>query len=502
MASYITALGILLWPLNLIVLYICSLAGCVLGAIPGLSGGLGIILILPVIFALDTNLSFAMLVGMYVGGVSGSFISAVLTGIPGSAASAGTCYDGYPMTKKGKAGRALSISITASFIGTVASVTVATLCAGFIAKLGLILGPWEHFSLCLMAITMVIGFSNHPVSRGLLSAFFGLWLSTVGVDNITGQLRFASQGSALSVGINVACFLIGIFALKKVVVFYAKGKLTMPQAYEVTSEGVRLHLKDIAGNIHTILNSLCIGMGIGFLPGMGSGLSNLVAYGYARSRSKNPEEFGTGADAGIWATEVANNAGIGGAVLPLVSLGIPGDATTVLLMSAMLIRGLQPGPMFIRDNPVQAYLIFAAVLVSAVLIFITELFAKKWFPLVFKIPCSYLYSVILVICFLGAYTATASMSGVYLMLVFGFVGVAADFFKMPCTPIMLSFVLGSRMEGCFRRGCAYGGGAASFLTRPISIIFLAIAISSLILPAALKAARKRRRARQQLGGRQ
>ena len=143
MASYITALGILLWPLNLIVLYICSLAGCVLGAIPGLSGGLGIILIRPVIFALDTNLSFAMLVGMYVGGVSGSFISAVLTGIPGSAASAGTCYDGYPMTKKGKAGRALSISITASFIGTVASVTVATLCAGFIAKLGLILGPWE-----------------------------------------------------------------------------------------------------------------------------------------------------------------------------------------------------------------------------------------------------------------------------------------------------------------------------------------------------------------------
>ena len=170
MASYLSALGVLFQPMNFIMMYLCSLVGCVLGAIPGLSGGLGITLILPMTFALNTNLSFAMLLGMYVGGVSGSFIAAVLVGIPGSAASIGTCYDGYPMTQKGQAARALTIGITGSFIGTLVSIIVATLCSTFIADVALMLGPWEYFSLCLMAITMVVGLSNGSIFKGLLAS--------------------------------------------------------------------------------------------------------------------------------------------------------------------------------------------------------------------------------------------------------------------------------------------------------------------------------------------
>ena len=205
MASYLSALGVLFQPMNFIMMYLCSLVGCVLGAIPGLSGGLGITLILPMTFALNTNLSFAMLLGMYVGGVSGSFIAAVLVGIPGSAASIGTCYDGYPMTQKGQAARALTIGITGSFIGTLVSIIVATLCSTFIADVALMLGPWEYFSLCLMAITMVVGLSNGSIFKGLLAAFFGLWLSTIGSDMVTNQLRFTFNNTNLYGGINVVC---------------------------------------------------------------------------------------------------------------------------------------------------------------------------------------------------------------------------------------------------------------------------------------------------------
>ena len=428
MEAYLAALTTLLQPLNLVMMYLCAVVGCILGAIPGLSGGLGITLILPMTFALNTELSFAMLVGMYVGGVSGSFIAAVLIGIPGSAASIGTCYDGYPMTQKGKAAKALSIGITGSFIGTFVSIIVAMLCSGFIADIALMLGPWEYFSLCLMAITMVIGLSNGSVFKGLLAAFLGLWLSTIGGDLVTNQLRFTFNNINLYGGINVICLLMGVFALQQVATSYSKGKLEMPEVDASSLGGFGLTVKDFVDNARTIIVSLVIGLFVGFLPGMGSGISNLIAYGQAKKMDKHPELFGTGYDAGIWATEVSNNAGVGGALIPMISLGIPGDATTVLLLSAMTIHGLQAGPMFIQQNPVLADLIFLTVLISAILIFITEIFTKRWFPLLLKAPYHYLYSAILIICFMGAFSATTSMFSVYLVLGFGLLGIVMDIF--------------------------------------------------------------------------
>ena len=488
MAAYLEALGILFQPMNFIMMYICAVVGCILGAIPGLSGGLGITLILPMTFAMNTELSFAMLVGMYVGGVSGSFIAAVLVGIPGSAASIGTCYDGYPMTRRGKAARALTIGITGSFIGTLVSIIVATFCSTYIAEVALLLGPWEYFSLCLMAITLVVGLSNGSVYRGMLAAFIGLWLACIGTDSVTNQMRFTFGNYNLFGGINVVCLLMGTFALQQVATGYAKGQQEMPEVEASSLSGFGLTLGEILENTKVILVSLFIGLWIGFLPGMGSGISNLIAYGQAKKMSKHPEEFGTGIDAGIWATEVANNAGVGGALIPMISLGIPGDSTTVLLMSAMTIHGLQPGPMFIRQNPVLADLIFAIVLVAAILVFVTELFTKKWFPLLLKAPYHYLYSAILMIAFMGAFSATTSMFSVYMVLIFGVVGIIMDFFKMPMTPLMLSFILGGKIESYFRMGCSYArGDMTKFVTRPISLIFLLIAVYSIVGPVIKKA---------------
>ena len=203
MEAYLSALGIIFQPVNFIMMYVCGIVGMILGAIPGLNGGLGITLLLPITFALTTELSFSMLVSMFVGGVTGSFIAAVLIGIPGSAASVGTCYDGYPMTRKGKAAKALSIGITGSYMGTALSIIVAMLCSSKIANIALTLGPWEYFSLCLMAITMVVGLSNGSLYKGLLSAFIGLWLSCVGGDMVTSSLRFTFGNTSLYGGINI-----------------------------------------------------------------------------------------------------------------------------------------------------------------------------------------------------------------------------------------------------------------------------------------------------------
>ena len=496
MQAYIQALGILLQPANFLVMYACALVGCVLGAIPGLSGGLGITLLLPMTFALNTNISFAMLIGMYVGGVSGSFIAAVLVGIPGSASSIGTCYDGYPMTKNGKAAKALSIGITGSFIGTFISVIVAMLCSGAIADVALSLGPWEYFSLCLMAITMVVGLSNGSVFKGLMAAFLGLFLSTVGADKVTNTLRFTFNNTNLYGGINMVCMLMGTFALQQVATAYAKGQQDMPPVDTSSLKGFGLTIKDFVSNAKTIIVSLVIGLFIGFLPGMGSGISNLIAYGQAKKMDKHPEKFGTGYDPGVWATEVANNAGVGGALIPMISLGIPGDGTTVLLLSAMTIKGLQAGPMFIKTNPVLAALIFLIVLVSAILVFFTELGTKRWFPYLLKAPYHYLFSAIMMICFMGAFSATTSIFSVYMMIAFGVLGVVMDMFGMPMTPLMLSFILGPKIEEYFRTGVSYARGDYSrFLTRPVSLIFILIAIYSVVGPIITKAIKNRRAAK-------
>ena len=496
MQAYLQALGILLQPANFLIMYVCALVGCVLGAIPGLSGGLGITLLLPMTFALNTEISFAMLVGMYVGGVSGSFIAAVLVGIPGSASSIGTCYDGYPMTKNGKAAKALSIGITGSFIGTFVSIIVAMLCSGAIADIALKLGPWEYFSLCLMAITMVVGLSNGSIFKGLMAAFLGLFLSTVGADKVTNQLRFTFGNTNLYGGINMVCMLMGTFALQQVATAYAKGQQDMPPVDTKSLKGFGLTLKDFTSNMKVILVSLVIGLFIGFLPGMGSGISNLIAYGQAKKMDKHPEKFGTGYDPGVWATEVANNAGVGGALIPMISLGIPGDGTTVLLLSAMTIKGLQAGPMFIQTNPVLAALIFLIVLVSAILIFFTEIGTKRWFPYLLKAPYHYLFSAIMMICFMGSFSATTSMFSVYMMIRFGVLGVIMDMFGMPMTPLMLSFILGPKIEEYFRTGCSYArGDLTSFITRPISLIFILVAIYSVVGPIITKKIKDKRAAK-------
>jgi len=483
MNVFLHSLMICLQPANFFLMSISAIVGIIFGAIPGLSGGLGMTLLLPLTFGMNTANGFSLLLGMYVGGISGSFIAAVLVGIPGSASSIATCFDGYPMHLKGQTSKALALGIIASFIGTFFSVLIATLLTSPLADLALMLGPWEYFSLCLCAVVLVAALSKGSTVKGLLSTGVGLLVASIGLDPVTASSRFSFGVVYTKAGINMVSVMLGIFALQQIISNFAHGNQTLPEVKASSLKGLGVKLSDFTSHIATILRSFLIGLWIGFLPGLGSSLSNLVAYAQEKAVSKHPEKFGTGITEGVLASETANNASIGGALIPTIALGIPGDAPTALLLSGLIIHGLQPGPLLISTNPDLSYMIFACVLLCAVFVLIVQLFTKRWFPYLLKAPYNYLYTIILVMCFVGAYTASSNMFNVIIMIVFAIIGLLFEIADIPSGPMILGYVLFGNLESYFRKGISYSSdGIVTFFTRPVSLIFILIAILSVIWP--------------------
>lgn len=479
MENFINALTTLLQPSHLLVLLLCSFVGIILGAIPGLTGSMGMTIILPLTFGLSTSISFAMLIGMWIGGTSGGFIAATLLGIPGAPSSIATCFDAYPMCKKGQAYRALGIGIVASFLGTFFSAAIAMAVTPLIADLALKLGPWEYFSLCFCALTLVSSLVKGNLFKGFMACFIGLLLSSVGMAPLDGAYRFTFGSVNLTGGIDMLAVMLGLYAIKQIVGDFARGQQNLAKVDNVSGRGLLVVFKDLIENIGTVIRSFLLGLWIGFLPGMGSGLSNMVAYASAKSASKHGNEFGTGHPGGIWASETSNNASIGGAVIPMIALGIPGDTVTALLLSGLTIHGLQAGPMFMQNNGDLAYLIFVAIIISAVLVLLQQLVGIRLFPKLLSLPSNYLYAVIIAMCFVGAFMSTNTMFNVFLMLGMVLFGLLLDYCEIPFSPLILSYILGPNLEVYFRRGISYAdNGAWAFFTRPVSCIFLLIAFGS------------------------
>ncbi|QAT48744.1 Tat pathway signal protein [Caproiciproducens sp. NJN-50] len=474
----------LMQPVNLLTILLAAVAGMILGAIPGLSGGLGITLMLPVTFAMEPKLAIAMLTSIWIGGVTGSFIAAVLVGIPGSGSSIPTCFDGYPMTKNGQAVKALGIGIIASFMGTFFSTLIAVWLTQMIANLALKMGPWEYFSLCFFAIMLVVSLSKGNMFRGLASAFIGILLACVGTSPLDGSFRFTFGSSNLIGGLSLVGVMMGLFAVEQVVVAHGKGQKDMPEVDLKHIRGLGVSLQEMKEHVKTIVRGFLIGLWIGFLPGMGSSLAAMVSYGAAKSASKTPEKFGTGYSDGVWASEVANNAGIGGAIIPLIALGIPGDGTAALLLAALMIQGLSPGPLLLTSNPDIAYIIFAATLLAAVLCLFVQFGTIRLFPRLLKLPYHYLFSVILTMCFIGAYTDSNNVFNIYIMVALALLGILAEWGGLPSAPMLLGFILEPMVEQNFRKAVTYSdhGGYAEFFTRPASCLILVLTFVSLLWP--------------------
>lgn len=483
MSAFLLALQSLASPSVIVMCLLGVLLGIVLGAIPGLSGSLAIIIMMPITFKMDASVAIAVMVSIWVGSCSGGFISAVLLGIPGTPSSLATCYDGHAMTMKGEVTRALSIGTVSNFLGTVPSLIIAMIACPFISKFAVKMSAWEYFSLGLMAISMIVGMTKGNKFKGFLSAGIGLLLTQFGYSPMSATPRFMFGTRALSSGFNMLSVCIGCMA--GAMIFQNYATIDEGNIFEFKGEikPFYLPLKDFASNIWNVVRSFVFGVFIGFLPGLGSGLSNMVAYASAKNSSKKPEEFGKGCPDGIIAPEVANNASIGGALIPMLSLGIPGDTVTALLLGALAIHGIEAGPLLQKNEPSLVYAIYIVAIIAAIITLVVESLSIRVFPHILKAPCHYLYPAILLLCFIGVYANTRSMFAVGCALGFSVLGVLLDYAGIPVTPMFLSYILGGMLEENLRKALSYAqGNWFSFFTRPVSCILMILTICLVVVP--------------------
>ncbi|MBQ9198345.1 MAG: tripartite tricarboxylate transporter permease [Clostridia bacterium] len=481
-SAILQTLSAILVPANMLIMFAGTLVGMVFGAIPGLSGAMAIMLMLPLSYAMDSVTALCFLVCIFVGGCSGSCISAILLGIPGQNASIATCFDGYPMAKKGEVVRAMSVALVANFIGTFPSCFIALILSQVIARFAVKLGPWELFSLCFCAITLVSSLSNGKLAKGFLSAGLGLAVTCVGMAPTDGYARFTFGNYNLLGGFSLLYVMMGIFASRSIILEFAREKKGEKQE-PIKVSGFKFPLKDFITNKVNVIRSWIIGLWIGFLPGMGAALSNVAAYAAAKNASKKPEEFGTGIVDGVIAPEVANNASVGGALIPMVALGIPGDTSTAYLLGALTIHGVEAGPLMFTKYPVLSNAIFLAAMFGAIAILITQMLGMRIFPMILNIPKHWLYSAILAACVIGVYANSNNLFSVAMLVVFSLIGLIMGYADLPQAPFALTFVLGKNMETYFRRGMSFAdNGILSFFTHPISCAFLVFAIGSMLWP--------------------
>lgn len=456
--------------------------GITVGALPGLTATMGIAIMLPMCLMMEPSLGMATLLGVYLGAVTGASIPAILLGIPGNPNAIATVADGQAMAKKGQAGKALGLAVTASFIGGVFSLLVLMTISPFLAKFALSFGPPEYFALALMGLTLIASVSGKSLIKGLIPGVIGLMISTIGFDPITGSGRYIFGNPNLMMGISLIPVLIGLYAIGQMYVSVSQ-KSSDGEITNVSTKNLFPSLKELWKYRRTIFESALLGTGIGVLPGTGASIAVFLAYERAKKISKNPEEFGKGAPDGILAPETANNAVTGGALVPTLTLGIPGDGASALLLGALVIFGLNPGPLLFRDQAPFIYTIFLAILVANVFMVAYQVIGIRLFIQILRVPSEILMPLVLLLGVVGAYSLSENMFDVAVALVFGVVAFLFARVKIPLIPMILGVILGGMFESELRRGLIlYQGNFLNFFTRPIFTVLFMISVASLIWP--------------------
>ncbi|MBZ4691277.1 MAG: hypothetical protein JG765_2528 [Cereibacter sp.] len=460
--------------------------GIVFGAVPGLTAVMAIALCLPMTYGLGPAAGISLLIALFVGATSGGLISAILLKIPGTPSSIATTFDGGPMMEKGEGAKALGVGIVFSFLGTIASVAALAFIAPSLAKVALSFGPHEYFAIAVFSLTLIATLSSGSMAKGIFAGVLGFAVSTVGIAPVDATTRFTFGQVELNAGFSILTVLVGMFAVAEIIKVAETSRHADGAAAPmiVKIKGFGFSMAEFLGQIPNAIRSALIGIGIGILPGIGAGTSNIIAYIAAKKRSKTPEQFGKGTIEGVVASETANNAGIGGAMIPLLTLGIPGDAVTAIMLGGLMIHGIQPGPMlFITQAPL-VYTIFAALIVSAFLMLLLEFWGLRIFIRLLAIPKHILLPVILVLCAVGAFGLASRVFDIWTILAFGVLGFAFVKAGIPTAPFIIGFILGPMAETSFRRGLQLSrGDYTGFLTNPISGTFLALAAVSIVWQA-------------------
>ncbi|MDN5314883.1 MAG: putative tricarboxylic transport rane protein [Clostridiales bacterium] len=469
---------------NILVLVFGTGVGIAIGAMPGLSVNMGIALLFPLTFAFQGVGGILMLLGIYCGAIYGGSISAILLKTPGTPASAATTLDGYPMAVKlGQPGRALGLSTMGSMFGGVFSAICLMLLAPQLAKVALQFSKPEYFALALFGISIITSVSSGSVVKGIIGGVIGLFISTIGIDAMSGNMRFTFGTTYLLGGLSFVPVLIGLFAFSQVLLSIEESYGKSNEKHDVKLDRVLPTWADIKRVFVTMIRSSFIGTFIGCIPGTGGDISSFISYDQAKRWSKHRDNFGNGEPEGIVAPEAGNNAVSGGAMIPMLTLGIPGDGATAIMLGALMVQGLQPGPLLFTTQAPAVYAIFIGLLLANLVMGAFGYSLIRLFVKVINIPKEILLPIVLILTFVGSYSYNNSINDVFVMVIFGFLGYFMNKMQFSMSSIVIGIILGAMAEANFRGSLIMSSGSYSiFLTRPISIIFLAISLISLTTP--------------------
>jgi putative tricarboxylic transport membrane protein len=482
MDHVITSLLYLLTPAGMGWCVLGTTLGLIVGAIPGLGGGMMMALILPLTFSMANLDGQTFLLGIYVGGVGGSLVSAVLIGVPGSPAAVMTAVDGYAMTKKGRAGEALSLGIMASLFGGLVSWVILLSLSIPLAKIAIGFQSFDYFLFVVMGLILIGAAGSSSMIKSLIAGFFGLFAVTVGFDNVSAVTRFTFNVPALASGFDLLPVLIGAFAIQRIIIEAGQG--------ELNAKTPTATIREITSNLYlgfkhwaVLLRSSLLGTWIGILPGLGANIGAIVCYSVAKKTSHNKANYGKGEPEAIAAAESGNNATVGGALVPMIAIGIPGSSQDAILMAALIMHHVEPGPLLITQNPEVFYGLISAYLFANIIMFVALVLAIRLLTKVVSTPMYLMAPVILTICVVGVISANNRIDDVWVMLGFGVVGYLMSLGRYPLAPFVIGFVLGPLAEERLRSSLMSSGGEfLPLLLRPMSLALMSICLSIILFP--------------------
>ena len=449
--------------------------GLMFGAIPGISGIMAISILLPLTFYVSPLVGIPMLLGIYKASMFGGSITAVLLNTPVC-----TAMDGYPLTKQGKAGKGLNAALVGSVFGDTFSNILLICVAAPLSYLTLKVGPVEQCSLILLALTVVGSISGSSILKGILCAGVGILLATVGVSGTTGAMRFTFENENLMSGIALIPMVIGLLCLPEVIHQACSGiRKTFEQQFDLSGENGRLSWQEIKSRIPVLLRSSIIGSVIGAMPGLGASPAAYMAYSEAQRTSKHPEKFGKGAIEGVMAPEAANNAVTGSAMIPLLTLGIPGDDVTAVLMGAFLIQGITPGPNIFFENTTVVYGIFGSLIMCDILLYVIAKLGFRVWVRITQLPKHIIFSTVTIFAFVGTYSINQNLFDILCLILFGILGYGMRRFQFPAGPMIIGFILGPLLESAFDQTMTLSDGSFMiFLTHPFSVVLLLLTVAA------------------------
>ena len=462
---------------NLIVVFLGVLIGTIVGAIPGMTTPMGVALVLPFTFTMHPVTGILLLLGVYKGGLYGGSITAILIKAPGTPAASCTVLDGFPMSQKGEARRALDIALYSSCFADFVSNISLILFTGILATFALRFGPPEFFTLIVFSLTIIAGVSGDSLAKGIMSACFGLILATVGLDIIYGTNRFVFNEVELMAGLSFIPVLIGLFALPEILNQFTIKVERRVRTGMLVGDGASF--ADFKRCFKSVLKGSLIGVVLGAIPGIGGSPSAFLSYSEAKRTSEHPETFGKGEIEGVAAAEAGNNGVAGATMIPLLALGVPGDVITAVILGAFMIHGLRPGPLMFEQNLSLIYAIFMGIMLSSAYLFVIGKISIKAISKIANIPNNILYPGVLILCIYGSYAINTNVFDVLVMFIIGILGFIMLRLNIPAAPFLIAFILGPLLEDNFRQALLMSQGTpVIFFRNEICIVFWILTVFS------------------------